>query len=181
MKKFYIFHGTGGSSAGNWFPWLKEELEHCGCEVLAPDFPNSENPNLTNWLNLVNSLEFDQDCCLIGHSLGATLILRFLEKFPGKVDQVYLVGGAMGHLGWPNLVNSGFFEADFPWHVIKNKANKFFVLTSDDDPFLNINHGEKISRGLGVQNLIFPKTNHFMIKEFPELLELIKKENEIEQ
>lgn len=36
---FVIFHGSFGSSQGNWFPSLAKYLKNLGNEVFTPQFP----------------------------------------------------------------------------------------------------------------------------------------------
>ena len=35
----FILHGTEGHPGENWFPWLKQELEQKGYNVIVPQFP----------------------------------------------------------------------------------------------------------------------------------------------
>lgn len=39
MEKYVILHGSFGSNDGNWFPWLKKELQSKGKQVSAPQMP----------------------------------------------------------------------------------------------------------------------------------------------
>src|SRR3989344_904143 len=95
MKNALILHGAGNNSQGNWFPWLKRELEGKGYVVWSPDLPNSDVPDLNDWLKTVfgNAWEFNANSIIVGHSSGATLILRILESLPKgtKVDKAILV------------------------------------------------------------------------------------------
>lgn len=40
MKNAIIIHGTEGYPEENWFPWLKNELELIGYNVIVPQFPS---------------------------------------------------------------------------------------------------------------------------------------------
>ncbi|MET0779778.1 MAG: hypothetical protein ABWY71_03005 [Candidatus Saccharimonadales bacterium] len=46
MKRVIILHGTLGSPSGNWFTWLKLELERRGLEVWLPQLPRPQQPSL---------------------------------------------------------------------------------------------------------------------------------------
>lgn len=39
MKNYIVLHGSFGSKDGNWFPWLREELENKNKEVAVPQMP----------------------------------------------------------------------------------------------------------------------------------------------
>ena len=41
--KFVIFHGTYGSSEGNWFPYLKKQLELINQKVILPQYPKDDH------------------------------------------------------------------------------------------------------------------------------------------
>ncbi len=80
MANVIIVHGLGANSRDNWFPWLKGELERLGCSVTVPDFPNSNNPKLDEWLTEFHrhNKKIDENTILIGHSLGCAFILNAL-------------------------------------------------------------------------------------------------------
>ena len=44
--KFVLFHGSYGSSEGNWFPYLKNQLELINQDVLVPQFPIEDHKEI---------------------------------------------------------------------------------------------------------------------------------------
>lgn len=39
MKNYFIIHGSFGDSKEHYIPWLKQQLEQRGSEVIALDYP----------------------------------------------------------------------------------------------------------------------------------------------
>ena len=47
---YIILHGSFGSKDGNWFPWLKKQLEDRNYKVDVPQMPvGVGNQNYDNW------------------------------------------------------------------------------------------------------------------------------------
>lgn len=187
MKNALILHGAGNDSTGNWFPWLKEELEKRGYKVWVPDLPNADRPIQKDWLETIFSnkkWQFDEDSVMIGHSSGATLILRILEKLPEsvKIYKAILVAAPTD-----KGLNPEYFaykedvtKEPFNWQKIKNSCDKFYLVYSDNDPYdCGKRHGKVIQEKIGGQLIIKSGEGHFNLekssdyKQFPLLLELI--------
>jgi len=176
MKNAYIFHGWQGNSQENWFPWLKDKLEKLNIKTTIPDFPDSDQPKLEKWLKTLENYDFNQETILIGHSLGAALIIRFLEKNKVKIASAYLVAVFDNDLNIPQLKNSGFFSPAFDWQKIKNQAENFYILNSNNDSGIKPEYGLRIAQNLGIKTEILSEFGHFNnFSEFPYLLNLIKK------
>lgn len=50
MKNALILHGAGNDSQGNWFPWLKIQLQRKDYTVWVPNLPDFDHPNIKKWL-----------------------------------------------------------------------------------------------------------------------------------
>ena len=176
-----ILHGTANNHTGNWFPWLKKELEKIGYEVWVPDLPGSERPNVERYTKFLLSKGWDfSNSLIIGHSAGAVEVLDLLQHLPeeSKVNTAIMVAVFKGGLGWEALQDLEGIQFDFA--KIKTKADKFIVIHSDDDPHCPIEGARDIASKLGSEMKEFHGMKHFSIgtdsrfTEFPELLEIIK-------
>lgn len=171
-----ILYGLEGYEQENWFSWLKEELNKTGIKTEIPNLPDSGNPDLSVWLNYLNDYRIDENTVLVGHSLGAVLILRLLEK-EIKIKAAFLVAAFSNDLDWEVLKKSNFFRDKFNWKKIKENCPYFEVLTSKNDPYLKVGDGEVVAKNLQVENQILDVYRHFNMKEFSLLLEKIKNIN----
>lgn len=180
MKNALILHGTNANSKENWFPWLKQELEKDGYKVWVPDLPHADKPNIERYNDFVfPKWKFDKDSIIIGHSSGAVAILGLLQEMPEpiSIDRAFLVAGFFGDLGWEPLREIGKFN--FNWKKIKQRAKKFILIHSDDDPYVQMEYGHKLRDFLGAELIILPGHKHFSVEDspvfnqFPELLEKI--------
>lgn len=187
MKNSLILHGAGNDSQGNWFPWLGVELEKRGYEVWIPDLPNSDEPNLNDWLDIIFSnkdWQFDEDSVIVGHSAGAALILRILEKLPeGKqIKKAILVAGVV-ELGTREdifIYKSSLVGKPFDWEKIKASAQEFCFVASDNDPYqCGVDQSIIMQKHLNGKLIIKKGQGHFNLekgseyKQFPFLLELL--------
>src|SRR3989344_6496098 len=127
MKNALILHGAGNNSQGNWFPWLKNELEKKGYKVWSPDLPNSDVPIQKDWLSTIffnKEWGFNKDSVMIGHSAGATLILRILERLPEdiKINKAILVACPIDKGKFPEFFQykEDLTREPFNWGKIKD-------------------------------------------------------------
>ncbi len=183
--KFLILHGTGSDSKGNWFPWLKGELEKLGHEVWTPDLPDSQRPNIQKYNDFLlnNGWDFN-DCVIIGHSSGSVAILGLLQALPQnvKVNAAVLAGAFTKRLSespsWEML--SELFDKPFDFKLIKQKAGKLIFVHSKDDPICDINEARELCQQLGGEMIEFDGMKHFSVRtdsrftKFPELLQIIQ-------
>ena len=146
-----------------WYPYAKRELEAKGFEVAVPAFPDTDAPNLAKWLPVLKELagEANEELFLIGHSVGCITILRYLETLGEgqKIGGAVLVAGFNDDLGFDELKN--FFTTDLNLDALKQKANKFVAIHSDNDPFVPLKHGDTFKDKLGAELIVKHAMKHF--------------------
>lgn len=179
--KFFIFHCWGGDSRGCWRGWLADELRRRGFEVVAPEFPETQNPKLETWLAEVrrNVPEFrpEDGWVLIGHSLGCPAILRVLESLgpAEKAKAAVLVAGFGKDLGIAEI--RSFVDRPFSWKKIKEKAGRIVVINSDNDPYIPLAEGERIAKLMGAELAVEHGAGHINegsgFTSYPRLLEVL--------
>jgi predicted alpha/beta hydrolase family esterase len=181
ISRYIIVHGTKGSPDGNWFPWLRAKLCERGAEVTVPQMPTPEGQTLDNWLNSFAQQvgEVDKACCIIGHSIGASFLLRHLERSQTPIGASIFVAGLLGQIGIPEYdnLNQTFVSGEYNWEIIKRNAGSIVCMMGDNDPYVPLSQPTEMAQRLGVEPCIIVGGGHLNAEcgysEFPELLELL--------
>lgn len=179
-----ILHGTDGNPVDNWFPWLKKLLEAKDVETYIPHLPENHTPNRFTYEKFLQESGWDfYDNLLIGHSSGSTTVLNLLQSdwFP-KVDTVVMVGTFLNErllqdIEWytPGQFDN-LFPEKFDIEKIKSKANKFYFLHGDDDPYCDFEDAKKFCEKVGGEFIAIPSGQHLSSNrtELPELIPALK-------
>jgi predicted alpha/beta hydrolase family esterase len=87
MRNVFIIHGSNNGPDGNWFPWLKTELEKLNCKVYVPQFPYSNDKpddwdELTAWKSAFEPYKkyINKDTFIVAHSKGCIFIYHLLNE-----------------------------------------------------------------------------------------------------
>jgi len=161
-KRVFIIHGWGGTPDANWFPWLRNELEKNGFEVMVPEMPNTDSPKLDEWLWAMRKIigKADKHTFLVGHSLGVIAILRFLETLP----MYQKIGGAIFVSGFSESVGisetATFFENPVDYEKARVACENFIIINSDDDPYVPIQKGEILRDKLSAKFIVLHNAGH---------------------
>ena len=185
MKTVYIAHGWGNSSKSNWIPWVAQNLKDEGCEVIALDFPDPDEPRIGSWVEHLRSKvsALNKDVYFIGHSVGCQTIMRFLELIDVKV------GGAIFVAGWFTLNNLETKEEEEiaePWiktpidfAKVRSVLPKSILMLSDNDPWVPFEETKKaFETNLGSEVVVLPRAGHITADDgfgpFPQLIEAFR-------
>jgi hypothetical protein len=145
--------------------------------------PTPEGQNLATWLQELRRQVgvIDEATTLIGHSLGATFLLRVLERQKTPISQSVFVAGLLGPIGIAEYdqLNSTFIETPYDWVTIQRNAGSVVCLSGQEDPYVPADQGEALAAKLGVKNHAIPQGGHlnaeFGYTSFQVLLDLLSK------
>lgn len=181
MKTAIILHGTLGSPDGNWFKWLKGELEKRGLQVWLPQLPHAEQPSLNDWYTFIQKecpFAINKDTLIVGHSSGAILALIIAQNNIEKVGAIVDVSVFHDNsLQWEP--NNKLFDQQFDWDTIRQGTNKLLFVHSDDDPYVPLDQAQRVANKCQAELMLIPGQGHFNLeksedcRQFPKLLELI--------
>lgn len=182
MRTAIILHGTLGSPDGNWFQWLKKELEKRGVTVWLPQLPQAEQPSLREWLQFVKEqcpFLINEETLIIGHSSGAILALVVAENNMEKIGAIIDVSVFHDNsLRWQP--NDRLFDVQFNWAAIHQGVNELLFIHSDNDPYVPLNQAEYVATNTDGEMIVIPGEGHFNLersakyKQFPKLLEILE-------
>lgn len=167
MKNALILHGTLGAPEGNWFRWLKNELEGQGMQVWLPKLPHAEQPSLNQWLSFVQQecpFAINDKTLIVGHSSGAILALILTQENSTPVGAV--VAASVFHdnsLQWEP--NSKLFDLDFQWNIIRSQAKKLLFIHSDDDPYVPLEQARFVANKCSGNLILFSGQGHLILSK----------------
>jgi predicted alpha/beta hydrolase family esterase len=185
MKAAVISHGTLGSPEGNWFQWLKRQLEEKGLQVWLPQLPHAEQPSLCEWADSIHSncpFTIDEQTLVVGRSSGAILSLILAQQNNTPVGGVVAVSAFHDNsLNWEP--NNRLFDVDFDWSAIKAKSGKLLFVHSDTDPYVPLDQAKYVADHCEAELIVIPGQGHFNLEQspdyrtFPKLLEILEEAN----
>ncbi len=188
-----LAHGLGKTSDESWLKWFKKKYEN-DYNVIAPDFPNPDNPKLDKWLFEIEKHKdlLDENSILIGQSLGAPTVCKFLEKNKINIGKLILVAPAPCKYDKKDfdIINSKLTgnafdaakkyvdELDLDLSKAKKHAKESVIFFSKDDPYTCDfkKRLEQYSR-LKAKVVLFEDKGHFNesngVLELPEIDEYL--------
>lgn len=162
MKRVFIIHGFEGSPNGGWRPWLMGELEKQEIYACALSMPMPENPVCAEWVDEVSrhiERNTNDEIYLVGHSLGAPAILRYLESAQAKkISGAVLVSGQSEKNN--NRKIDSFLNKNFDFGKIKSNCKKFAIIHGDNDPNVPLDNAKFLSQKLNGELVIIENGGH---------------------
>lgn len=192
LKKAVILHDTNGDpTKDGWQLWLQHELEKASYEVFFPHLPESQKPDLQKYDTFLKNSGWDfANNLVIGHSSGATALIHLLAQdwFP-KLRATVLVGTFLNEkkladVDWyePGQFDKLFVET-FDLEKIKQKADAFYFVHGDDDPYCDYGEAKELCDKLNGTFITIPGGGHISSSTratgIPELTEVLRQDRVI--
>lgn len=154
-----------------WKDWLVDQMPEA--DILAPQFPNRQNAQYDEWRILFEKLIpfFGEDTHLVGHSLGAMFLAKYLQESPldKPISQLILVAAGYNSEteGYGNFRVSSATE-------MHQSAHQVHLMHSSDDLVVPYTELDKFVDDLPMATVHrFTDRGHFNTETFPELLDIL--------
>ncbi len=197
FRKIFLIHGGNTFKSEDFFlkflknieisldkkiKWSEEYLDRelgNDFKIIRPKMPFKENANYKYWkIYFEKFIPFiKEDDILIGNSLGGIFLAKYLSenKLTKKINSVFLISPPFDD----SLLSeelSGGFELKDDLSLIEENSKNVYLMFSKDDTIVPISHSEKYREKLKNSNILIyeSKNGHFIVPEFPELVEIIK-------
>lgn len=130
-----LAHCWTGSPASGWYPAIAGRLRGLGLEVTAPALPDTDDPDPDAWVSALDAaIGSTDDVMLIGHSLGALALLRWLIASRRPVAAVALVAPPIGP--GAHAVVDRFMVGEDKLQPALAAVGRSLIVVSDSDPYL---------------------------------------------
>lgn len=177
--KVLILHAIQSQAGAHWEQWLHDELVTKGYEVIMPNLPNATHPDRQEWLSFITNLTKDIDLgklIIVGHSLGVTSALDFIEQAPKPIKALVSVAGFSEDTH--TELNSYFLrEKSVDFGKVRANLGSAHVFYSDNDPYLTQEILRTLADGLRVEPVIIHNGGHLNtdtgFTKFPQVLQTI--------
>ena len=166
-------HGEEGSA--KLLHYIREKLS-ADYQIIAPLMPGPDDPSYQSWKNALIEIFkiIDDGIILIGHSLGGSVLLKFLseEQPQQKIKALYLV--AVPFWGLEDWDVSEFQLADDFAKKLPAISN-INIYHSKDDQIVSMNHAERYA--VELSGAVYQELNgygHVYWKGLPALITHIR-------
>lgn len=183
-KRVIVVHCWAGAPDTRWYPWLADELSRKGFDVYVPEMPDTNEPKIESWVKkLAETVGTpDENVILVGHSIGCQTIMRYLDS-----NAEAHIAGAVFIAPWLTLQNledeesekiaKPWLETGIDFEHVKNAADSFTAIFSDNDPFVNEENQKMFKEKLGAKIIVEHGKGHFTeddgIAELPAALDAV--------
>jgi len=158
-----------------WKELLQENLG-VDYQVLLPTMPNTTNARYSEWKLWFEHLSelFTDNCILIGHSLGAIFLAKYLSEntLPVKIKATILIAAPYDDESIEDLTD---FKITNLTNKLTEQAGRLVFFNGTDDPVISQTDLKKYQDQLPLAEFkIMAAPDHFVRTEFPELTAFLK-------
>ncbi|MEY3784441.1 MAG: hypothetical protein RLZZ230_763 [Candidatus Parcubacteria bacterium] len=149
-------------------------------EVFMPTMPNSQNAKYIEW-KIWFELHFEylqDDIIMVGWSQGGYFLVKYLleNNTPFSIKALFLVAAPFDFKEFTGEDGGDFGFDTTKVGELSENVNEIVICHSKDDFTVPYSHALEYKAALPEAELItFTDKNHFLVAEFPELLERLRR------
>ncbi len=167
-RRLVIVHGYMAAPEHHWFPWLQQQAEQSGLEVIIPRLPDSQAPHPEAWLDALETSVGapDENTWLVGHSLGCITLLNYLtRRYPQAIaGGLVLVSGFSETV--PGLEKLGSFSREpIAAESVIARIKRRAVIGSLNDQIVPPEFSLRLSQQLIAPFYALPECGHFLARD----------------
>ena len=174
-----IAHCWTGTPDSAWYPALACRMRELGFDVTVPALPDTDDPDPIAWQRaLQDAVAPDAGALVVvGHSLGALALLRWLLAAKRSIAAAVLVAPPIGPSALPEINRFRVTHEDV--HAALAWVGRTIVVVSDQDPYLLPTPAAvaEVFEAAGAERLLIPGRGHFSpksgLKRLPEIEPLL--------
>jgi len=184
-ERLIVVHRWAGRPDAAFYPWLRRTLgrrrPRVFDEIRVPVMPHPERPTIDAWVAALSRVVGRPTSALartvlLGHSVGAQAVLRWLSTLPpgASVRGVVLVAGWLAvDEPWDEIRPWCETPLDIP--RIRRATPRIETLLSDDDPFTRDHEANAAAfrEQLGARIEIIEGAGHFNRDEEPSVIDAL--------
>ena len=174
-RQVLFVQGAGAGAHDEWDDKLVESLRRelgPDYEVRYPRMPNESDPHYDAWkASLERQLEkLDDDAILVGHSLGAAILIEVLAQQNRKFRALFLLSAPfVGEGGWPGS------EFETPRDLASRLDGPVFIYHGLDDTTAPPAHADLYARAIpGAQVHRLPGRDHQLGNDLSDVARAIR-------
>jgi predicted alpha/beta hydrolase family esterase len=178
QKVALILHGYGVTKNDCFYMWLKSKLEKIGYVVEVPSFPDNDNPKADYRVKYILDNYPGKKDLIIGHSFGACVSMKLVEKLNYNFDSLVLVSGCIDAKFNDKEYDEEIFKAcdwKFNFNNIKSKTN-VYILRPFKDTGVSLRQTKDMAKAFNEPiNFFKEKEDHACGRSEPGIFDFISR------
>jgi len=153
----------------HWMPWLKKELDKRNINSVFPQMPVDSKATYEKWKKIFEKIKVDKNSILVGHSRGAAFLVRWLGDSKIKIKKLILVAPC-------KFASVNYKKTFYDFEInpaVRDLSGEIIIFSSDNDEDSILKSVKEYHKILSGEVIEMKNHGHFLINEFPELLEKI--------
>jgi hypothetical protein len=157
-----------------WIPWTKKELVKNHIDAYTPKLPIAWKPDYKRFRKKfdLQGYTFNRQTALVGHSCGATFLVRWLGDNP----QIH-IGKLILVAPWKSIkddMNDPYRKAYYGFKIngnVRNQADSIVYFTSDNEELAGKDSLAEFHKVIGGKIITLDGRGHYVgIPKLPELI-----------